>query len=186
MSLPPGLEGKWVHHVSGGGEGTEWRSYDTKKYYNTSVVVQGDKKRGWGLEKWNGFGGKVEPNETPLAAAKRELKEEAGIDADLVHAGTLLFLTSSVEWAFHIDIYRADTFVGEVTESEEMKPQWFSIDPSSASSEYPPIPYDKMWETDGCWIPLLLAKKKFAGRADFVGEKDQSKPYKWWYGVLEE
>ena len=44
MSIPPGLpDDRWVHQTSGGGESTEWRSFETKKYYNTSVVVQGDK-----------------------------------------------------------------------------------------------------------------------------------------------
>jgi hypothetical protein len=71
--------------------------------------------------------------------------------------------------------------------SEEMRPEWFSasVDVSSPT-EPPPIPFDKMWETDYVWLPLLVAQKSFAGRADYVGEKDKSKPYKWWCGLLEE
>ena len=37
------------------------------------------KKRGFGMGKWNGFGGKVELNETIYNAAERELKEECNI-----------------------------------------------------------------------------------------------------------
>src|ERR1051326_4445564 len=33
--------------------------------------------------KWNGLGGKCEADESPLQAAKREVKEEAGLDLDL-------------------------------------------------------------------------------------------------------
>ena len=33
--------------------------------------MKGLKKRGFGLGKWNGMGGKVEPNETILDGAKR-------------------------------------------------------------------------------------------------------------------
>lgn len=42
-------------------------------------ILLGMKKRGFGVGKWNGFGGKVDPNETILDGALRELKEEAGI-----------------------------------------------------------------------------------------------------------
>ena len=38
------------------------------------------KKRGFGAGKWNGFGGKVEPGETIVEAAVREVKEECGYD----------------------------------------------------------------------------------------------------------
>ncbi|EAU82922.2 nudix-type domain-containing protein 1 isoform p22 [Coprinopsis cinerea okayama7 len=172
--------------------GSPWRELPVLvKKYTTTIIVQGMKKRGWGIGKYNGFGGKVEPNESSLDAAKRELHEEAGVTipptpGSITHAGTLLFLTSSVEWAFHIDIYRVDKFEGEITESDEMKPEWFSINPEpSVSNGLPPIPYDKMWETDRCWLPLLLSNKKFVGRADFVGEKDQSRAHKWWYGIVD-
>ncbi len=38
------------------------------------------KKRGFGVNRWNGVGGKVEEKETIETAAKREVKEEAGIE----------------------------------------------------------------------------------------------------------
>lgn len=44
-------------------------------------VLLGMKKRGFGANKYNGFGGKVEKGETILEGANRELKEEAGIVA---------------------------------------------------------------------------------------------------------
>jgi len=34
-----------------------------------------------------------------------------------------------------------------VKETEEMKPEWFSIDE---------IPYDKMWDDDSYWMPRIL------------------------------
>jgi 8-oxo-dGTP diphosphatase/2-hydroxy-dATP diphosphatase len=43
-------------------------------------------------------------------------QEEAGIQAPLDHCGTLLFLTQSIEWAFQIEIYRAETYTGELIE----------------------------------------------------------------------
>ena len=41
-------------------------------------VLLGMKKRGFGVGKWNGFGGKVEPGETVVEAAAREVREECG------------------------------------------------------------------------------------------------------------
>ena len=43
-----------------------------------SKILLGMKKRGHGVGKWNGFGGKVEKGETIEEAARRETKEEAG------------------------------------------------------------------------------------------------------------
>lgn len=90
--------------------------------------------------RYNGFGGKVEPNETPLQAAVRELEvastsiyrrlnsthsvvqEEAGIKAPLQHIGVLIFIVAGAEKAFHIDIYYAQEFEGTVTEYEFLIP----------------------------------------------------------------
>ena len=44
-----------------------------------SRVLLGLKKRGFGAGKWNGFGGKLEPGETVVEAAAREVKEECGL-----------------------------------------------------------------------------------------------------------
>lgn len=42
---PPGIAGNLQPYVVGGDEGTEWREFSTTRFYNTSVVVQGDKVR---------------------------------------------------------------------------------------------------------------------------------------------
>ena len=41
-------------------------------------VLLGMKKRGFGVGKWNGFGGKLHANETMVECAARELHEESG------------------------------------------------------------------------------------------------------------
>jgi hypothetical protein len=43
-------------------------------------------------------------------------QEEAGIRAPLEHAGSLLFISEGAEWAFQIEIYRANSYEGTVTE----------------------------------------------------------------------
>jgi 8-oxo-dGTP pyrophosphatase MutT (NUDIX family) len=58
-------------------------------------VLLGEKKRGVGIGKWNGFGGKVEPSDASIvAAAAREIQEEANVSvlaSDLEPRGVLTF-----------------------------------------------------------------------------------------------
>ncbi|KAF8067738.1 NUDIX hydrolase domain-like protein [Lyophyllum atratum] len=185
--IPPGLEGNLKRVVSGGDD-LDWMQFKKSKNYTNAFIVQdgkvllGYKKRGFGKHKFNGFGGKVEDGETSREAALRELEEEAGITAPLEYAGTLLFLSEGADVAFHIEIYRADEYSGVITETDEMRPEWFSI-PSSAGSEASSIPFEKMWDTDPYWLPLLFSKTVFVGRADFKQEGDVFSLHKWWFGV---
>lgn len=145
-------------------------------YTNVFVVFEGKillgmKKRGVGEGLYNGFGGKVEPGETPLEAAHRELKEECGIDLPLIHAGRLLFLSAAMpSWAFHIELYRSapglSTYTGELAESDEMRPEWFPL-----SS----IPYSQMWSGDKLWLPLVITgEHRFLAREDYDRETDDA------------
>ncbi|KAG9218156.1 hypothetical protein CCMSSC00406_0008095 [Pleurotus cornucopiae] len=116
------------------------------------------------------MGGKVEVGESSNQAARRELEEEAGITAPLDQVGTLLFTKEGVEWMFHINIYRAEEYEGEIVETEEMCPEWFPVSR---------IPYDRMWGSDKYWLPLVLSKKPFIGRTDFDADNHLQK---WWFG----
>lgn len=61
---------------------------------NDTHILLGLKKRGFGVNKWNGFGGKVEPNETIIDAAIRELQEECCVfveKSNLTNIGHLEF-----------------------------------------------------------------------------------------------
>ncbi len=131
-------------------------------------VLLGMKKRGFGMGKWNGFGGKVDGGETIEEATKRELFEEAGITAMDLAAGTSLPLEKlgvlDFSWkdkpedVLQVHIFKCVHFEGQPTESEEMKPQWFGIKD---------IPYEKMWAADKYWLPLFLENKKFEGKFIF-------------------
>lgn len=120
------------------------------------------KKRGFGLDKWNGPGGKVdmEIGELPEECIVREAKEEVGLDVQEVElVGTFDFIFPHDRTKdFHCYLYTSETFAGEATESEEMRPQWFKV------SE---IPYDKMWDDDKIWLPLILQGKRLVGSFEF-------------------
>lgn len=126
-------------------------------------VLLGMKKRGFGAGRWNGFGGKVEEGESLEDAAKRELREEAGIEAsDMEKLGVLDFSWEGKEDVLQVHIFKAKSFSGEPAESEEMKPQWFGVDE---------IPLDQMWPDDRYWLPLFLDGTAFSGNFHF-GEGD--------------
>lgn len=126
-------------------------------------ILLGMKKRGFGAGRWNGFGGKVAAGETTEEAAKREIKEEAGIEAEKLNkVGILEFEFRGDSEILQVHIFKTNHFLGEPTESEEMKPRWFSVDQ---------IPFDEMWPDDKLWVPLFLKGKKFKGKFLF-GESD--------------
>ncbi len=126
-------------------------------------VLLGMKKRGFGAGRWNGFGGKVSEGETIEVAAKREMMEEAGIELqEMDKVGIIEFEFRGNPEILEVHIFKADNFLGEPSESEEMKPQWFHVDE---------IPFGEMWPDDIHWIPMFLEGKKFKGKILF-GDSD--------------
>lgn len=119
------------------------------------------KKRGFGVNKWNGVGGKFdsEKDKNIFDAAKRETKEEIGVElVDAEEVGVLRFrFPYKNEWDQDVHLYLASKWNGEPEESEEMKPHWFNVKD---------IPYQSMWDDDKYWLPHILSGKKID--ADFV------------------
>lgn len=108
------------------------------------------KKRGFGAGRWNGVGGKVEGVETILEAARRETREEILVEVgDVQKVAELDFYFShNHSWDQKVHVYFGDSWTGGIAESEEMKPEWFSV------SE---IPFADMWPDDIFWLPKVLA-----------------------------
>lgn len=120
------------------------------------------KKKGLGAGKINGPGGRLEPGETPLQAAIREVEEELLVTPTGVReAGELKFQFVD-GFSIHGYVFTATDCVGEPTETDEAIPIWTPLDQ---------IPFDRMWEDDRVWVPLMLAHKPFVGRFLFDGDK---------------
>lgn len=130
-------------------------------------VLLGMKKRGFGQGRWNGFGGKVEANETIEGATKRELQEEVGVkDGVLTKVGTLEFSFEDREDTLEVHVFKLTAFEDNPVETEEMKPQWFLYDE---------IPFKDMWADDELWLPFLLDDKLFKG--EFLFDRPADKEY---------
>jgi 8-oxo-dGTP diphosphatase/2-hydroxy-dATP diphosphatase len=124
--------------------------------YQGNQILLGMKKRGFGVGRWNGFGGKVEDDETLEEAAKREILEESGLTVgSLEKMGVLYFEFEDETPNKEVYIFRTSDFSGEPQESEEMRPKWFDNNN---------LPLNEMWPADALWLPVLLEGKKFEGR----------------------
>jgi len=121
------------------------------------------KKRGFGEGKYNGFGGKVNEGETIEQAALRELHEESSVIVTNPKKQAILhfYFTKNPEWNQSVHVFTAKEWEGQITESEEMKPEWF---------DHKDIPFHKMWQDDKHWLPLVLAGKNI--EASFTFKED--------------
>ncbi|HSX07170.1 MAG TPA: 8-oxo-dGTP diphosphatase [Candidatus Saccharimonadia bacterium] len=125
-------------------------------------VLLAMKKRGWGVGRWNGVGGKLEPNETIEQALVRECQEEIGVTPLLFSkAAEHDFVMDSEQdgqWHMCVHTYLCTEWNGEPIETEEMAPQWFSM---------ADIPFDDMWQDDRHWLPQVLSGKLLTTRFTF-------------------
>lgn len=119
------------------------------------------KKRGFGADRYNGVGGKIEPSETIEQALLRECKEEIDVTPMnywKVAEHDFVQKEGDAPWRMYVHAYICDEWEGEPTETEEMAPEWFAIKD---------IPYSQMWQDDEYWLPQVLAGNKVYGQFTF-------------------
>lgn len=149
-------------------EEIDWKEWVPQQRATLLFVIRGGqillirKKRGLGAGKINGPGGRIDPGETPLEAAIREVQEELCVTPTGVRdCGELRFQFLD-GLSLHGYVFTATDCDGDPQETEEATPLWTPIDA---------IPYDEMWADDWLWYPLMLAGTRFDGRFLFDGDR---------------
>ncbi len=131
-----------------------------------SKILLAIKSRHIGEGCWNGYGGGVEPGETPRETAVRELKEETqGITAlpeDLEKIAEIDFHNTKSDgnaFVCKVHFYLVEKWRGEIWETEEMlNPTWFDISG---------LPLEKMMPADKKWLPIALGGRKVKANIKF-------------------
>ena len=120
------------------------------------------KLRGLGAGKINGPGGRLEPGESLLDCAVREVQEELLVTpTGLEYGGDIRFQFLN-GYSLHVHCYRASGIVGAPTATDEAIPIWSPLDN---------IPFHDMWDDDRVWLPYLIERQLFSGRFLFEGDR---------------
>jgi mutator protein MutT len=128
-------------------------SYNCRKVKQATLLFLRDdtrillamKKRGYGIGRWNGVGGKLHKGETITEAAVRECQEEIGVTPVVIKETAILNFHSTK--AQQVTVFMCEKWQGEPCETEEMAPKWFSVGS---------LPYSKMWPDDPHWLPRVI------------------------------
>ena len=138
----------------------DWAKWEPQQRATLLFVIRDKKvllihkKRGLGAGKINGPGGRIELGETPIQGAVREVQEELCVTPqNLSFCGKLSFQFVD-GLSLHCTVFRAEGYKGIPQETNEAIPLWVSLEN---------IPYDKMWQDDQYWMPLMLNGKLFDG-----------------------
>jgi 8-oxo-dGTP pyrophosphatase MutT (NUDIX family) len=115
-------------------------------------VLLAMKKRGFGVGKWNGVGGKLLNGESSEEAAVRETQEEVEVIVKKLKKAAVLhfYFENNKDWDQMVTVYLAKNWTGWPKETEEMAPKWFKFEN---------IPYAEMWWDDKLWLPKVLNGK---------------------------
>ena len=115
-------------------------------------VLLGRKLRGFGTGMIMGLGGHVEPGESDAQAALREVLEESGVaiePSSISHRAAITYLfPTKPSLDAQVAVFFGANWSGTVTESDEIRPQWFPADA-------PPL--HEMWDDEKYWLPQVLA-----------------------------
>lgn len=127
------------------------------KHAGKTLMIHRVKKAGdMNAGKWNGLGGKFQPGETPEECARREFREESGLNLrDLRLRGFITFPGFFEEEDWYVFVFTATEFDGELIDPEEGNLAW--IEDARLLSL-------NLWEGDRIFLPWLDQERIFSAR----------------------
>ncbi|MEE4195644.1 MAG: NUDIX domain-containing protein [Anaerolineae bacterium] len=135
-------------------------------------ILMGRKLRGFGKGKITGYGGKQEPDETPLQAIRREFHEESSFllpEAAFEYAGAIDFeFPYHPDWGFECHVFRVDDFDQTPPVSDELDPRWVRLDG---------LPQSEMWADNAFWLALAAQGEHFTARFTYAPDNAHLESY---------
>jgi 8-oxo-dGTP diphosphatase len=147
---------------------TDWTQATLTYLIDGEEVLLIEKKRGHGAGNFNGPGGKLEEDETPREAAKREFREETKIEVEGLEKVAELKFFFGGDPDQHVHVFITRDYEGTAEETEEARPEWFPVDD---------MPYDDMWPDDEVWMPKMFSGEKFEAVFRFSEDGSSIKDY---------
>jgi 8-oxo-dGTP diphosphatase len=120
------------------------------------------KLRGLGAGKINGPGGRIDPGETPLEGAIREVEEELRVTPLGVEPRGELRFQFVDGHSIHGFVFSAPDCRGTPQATLEAIPLWTPVGR---------IPWDEMWADDRYWLPALMEGRDVDGHFLFDGDR---------------
>lgn len=122
------------------------------------------KKNDMNKDKWIGVGGKFEPGESPFDCAKREIKEETGLEVKKLNYRGIVTFVSDQFGTEYMHLFTADEFEGEIDYNcDEGTLEWVKKEDVSS------LP---IWEGDKIFFDLLDKEKRFFSlKLSYAGDK---------------
>jgi 8-oxo-dGTP diphosphatase len=121
----------------------------------------------WWAGRWNGLGGSVEPGENILAAARRETREETGLEPERLELAAVGHVSADPPVLLFVFVFRGTLPPGEIGETGEGTLRWFT----RAELEDPALP---LMPDLPVLLPRILSRP--AGASPFYFSGDPERP----------
>jgi 8-oxo-dGTP diphosphatase len=91
------------------------------------LIKGGPKKRLW-ANLYNGIGGHIEKGEDVYESARRELREETGLDCERLWLCGSVMIDTQESTGIHLFIFKGESGGGELSASNEGTPEWVAFE----------------------------------------------------------
>lgn len=135
-------------------------------------ILMGRKLRGFGKGKITGYGGKLEPGETPRQTIRREFHEESSFllpEEDFERIGVIDFeFPYHPDWGFVCYVFRIAPFTETPPLSDELDPRWVELND---------LPAKEMWADNAHWLVLAAHGEHFKAVFTYAEDHEHLESY---------